>query len=168
MEDLTRTTRTPTERKVTYRQAVRSDVEQLARLCFDYFSELDTGMRNYSLGFAEVVNHLVTATSPTSAPTFVATVDGEIVGVYGMEYSRYWWYREYHVGDYIWYVKPEFRKGADNVGKELLKLGLDWVKKSGKAFRPALLNLDRLKAKDRVFESLGLTRCGSIFNLNGV
>ena len=84
-----------------------------------------------------------------------------IVGPYGLELDRYWWMQEYHVSDYIWYVKPAFR--AFGIGAGLRKQAEEWSASRGLAFRPMVINLDRLEAKDRAFRMGGYSRVGSIY-----
>lgn len=146
---------------VTYRHAVASDVTKIASICYSYFPELDVGMPGSTLDDFAVVEHLYAKIGPAKPPMILAVIDDKIVGMYGLEIDRYWWMKEYHISDYLWYVSPEHRD--KNLGRGLISQAEGWAKERGLPFRPMVINQDRLAAKDRVFRMAGFSRVGSVY-----
>ena len=148
--------------ELTYRFAVVSDIPEIAKVCFDYFPELDVGMPESKLDKEAVVDHLFSCIGPDKPPMILAE-DGEaIVGLYGLDLDRYWWMDKYHITDYIWYVKPAYRK--ENIGSALRQRAEVWCRTKGLQFRPTGINIDRLPAKDRAFQMAGYSRVGSVYS----
>ena len=146
---------------ITYREAVLSDIPQIASICFGYFPHLDVGMPESKLDKDAVVEHLCNRINHTNPPMILAELGDKIIGLYGLELERYWWSDTSHVTDYIWYVVSEHRNL--NIGSELRKEAELWCDNHGFHFRPTVLNIDRLDAKDRAFRMGGYTRVGSVY-----
>lgn len=147
--------------ELTYRFAVVSDIPEIAKICAEYFPQLDVGVPMGELNLDTVVSHLCLSIGSGKPPTIIAVDGKEIVGVYGLDVDRYWWMDTYYVSDYMWYVKEGHRN--KNIGRTLRKKAVEWAEEKNLPFRPTDVNLSRLPAKDRQLRMDGFSRVGSIY-----
>lgn len=115
---------------------------------------------NYKVNEAKVVLNLCNWI--TKHPTFLATLDEDIVGCYVLsEEEPLWWSTEKSLTNPIVYVKPEYR--STKIYDNLRSLAEEYAEDKGLLFTPSLVFVDRLETKEKLFERDGYEKVGSYF-----
>ena len=140
--------------------AKKDDVVEVSRFLVDEFHQ------EYSDWYPEVDVAMVIryiGDHYNNGRIFINKDKGKISGVTMAKPANYWFSRRQFLSEGVFYVAPRARRGK--VAKKLLNELTAYARELDLDLTVAVSTGDRVQAKDRFFESNGLTRAGGLYVL---
>ena len=143
---------------VKIEEATAEDVVPIARVLVD---EFHTEYENYfpPVDVKKTIEYI--GDHYHRGKIFVAKRDGEVVGVTMAKPTAFWFSHSEYINEGVFYVSPRARRSR---AAKLLTTELKAYARS--LHLPLMLGIssgDRVKAKDKFFESQGFTRIGGLY-----